>query len=44
MIEPYLHVKNYLDYFLGRLKYGELGKSNHIKFWVPVPKFVEVVP
>ena len=27
MIELYLHIKLYLDYFPGRLKYAELEKS-----------------
>ena len=40
----YLHVKMYLDYFPGRLKYAELGKSTHLTFCIPVPKVVEVIP
>ena len=32
MIEFYLHIKNYLDYFPGRLKYAELGKLMHLTF------------
>ena len=44
MIELYLHVKIYLDYFPGRLKYAKLGKSTPLTFWVPVPKVVEVIP
>ena len=44
MIEPYLHIKIYLDYFSGRLKYAELGRLTRIAFWVSVPKVVEVIP
>ena len=44
MIEFYLHIKIYLNYFPGMLKYTELGKSMHFIFWVPVPKAVEVIP
>ena len=44
MIELYLLVKMYLDYFVGRLKYAELGKSTHLTFCVPVPKVVKVIP
>ena len=43
MIELDLHIKIYLDYFSGRLKYTELGKSTCLPFWVPVPKVVEVI-
>ena len=32
MIELYLHIKTYLDYFTGRLKYAELGKSTCLTF------------
>ena len=32
MMEHYLHLKNYLDYFPGRLKYAKLGKSMHLAF------------
>ena len=32
MIKFYLHMKNYLDYFPGRLKYAELGKSMRLTF------------
>ena len=32
MIELYLHVKIYLDYFPGRLKYAEFGKSRRLIF------------
>ena len=39
----FLHLKN-LDYFPGRLKYAELGKSTHLTFWVPAPKVVEIIP
>ena len=35
--------KKYLDYFLGRLKNAELGKSMRCTFSVPVPKVVEVI-
>ena len=41
-IELYFHLKIYLYYFPGRLKYAELGKSTRLTFWVPVPKVVEV--
>ena len=44
MIDLYLHIKIYLDYFPRRLKYAELGKLMHHKFSVPVPKVVEVIP
>ena len=44
MIELYLHIKIYLDYFLGRLKDAELGKSMHLTFWVLNLKAVEVIP
>ena len=44
MIELYLHTKNYLDYFPGRMKYAKLGKSTCLTFWVPVPKVLEVIP
>ena len=44
MIELYLHIKFYLDYFPGRLKYAELGKSTRLTFSVPVPNLVEVIP
>ena len=32
MIELYLHVKMYLDYFPGWLKYAELGISTGLRF------------
>ena len=32
MIELYLHIKIYLDYFPGRLKYAKLGKSARLTF------------
>ena len=32
MIELHLHIKIYLHYFPGRLKYPELGKSMHLTF------------
>ena len=32
MIELYLQIKIYLDYFPGRLKYAELGKSTRLTF------------
>ena len=32
VIELYLHIKIYLDYFPGRLKYAELGKSMRVTF------------
>ena len=32
IIELYLHIKTYLDYFLGMLKYAKLGKSIRLKF------------
>ena len=32
MIELYLHIKDYLDYFPGRLKCSVLGKSTRLKF------------
>ena len=32
MIELYVHVKIYLDYFPGRPKYAKLGKSMHFTF------------
>ena len=35
-----LQIKIYLNYFPGRLKYAELGKS----FRVPVTNVVEVIP
>ena len=44
MIELCLDIKNYLDYFPGKLKYTGLGKSTRRTFWVPVPKGVEVIP
>ena len=44
MIELYVHIKNYLDYFPRRLKHAELGKSMRLKFSVPVLKVVEVIP
>ena len=44
MIELYLHVKIFLDYFPGRPKYTELGKSMRLTFWIPVPKVVEIIP
>ena len=44
MIELYLHIKIYLDYFPGKLKYAKFGKSLHLIFLVPVPKVVEVIP
>ena len=43
MIELCLHIKIYLEYFPGRLKYAKLGKSMCLKFSVPVPKVVEVI-
>ena len=43
MIELYLHIKN-LEYFPGRLKNAELGKSMRLTFWVPVLKVVEFIP
>ena len=44
MLEFYVHTKIYLDYFPRRLKYAELGKSVRLKFSVPVPKVVELMP
>ena len=44
MIELYLHIKIYLDFFPGRLKYAESRKSMRLIFCVPVPKTVEVIP
>ena len=44
MIELYLQIKIYLNYFPGRLIYAELGKSTRRTFWVPMPKVVEVIP
>ena len=35
--------KKYLDYFLGRLKNAELGKSMCLTFWIPMSKVVEVI-
>ena len=32
IIKLYLHIKIYLDYFPGRLKYAELGKSTRLTF------------
>ena len=32
MIELYLHIKIYLDYFTGRLKYAELGNQRVLHF------------
>ena len=40
MIAFYLHIKIYLNYFPGRLKYAKLGKSTRLA----VPKAVEVTP
>ena len=40
----FLHMKIYLDYFPGILKYGELGKSTGLTFWVPVQNIVEFIP
>ena len=42
MIELYLHIKNYLDYFPERPKYTEFEKSSRLTFWVPVAKVVAV--
>ena len=39
-----LFIKIELNYFPGRLKYAELGKSKRLTLWVPVPKVVEVTP
>ena len=44
MIGLHLHIKIYLDYFPGRLKYAELVKSMCLTFGVPVSKVVEVIP
>ena len=44
MIELYLHVKIYMDYFPRRLKYVELGKSTRLTFCVPVTKITDVIP
>ena len=44
MIELYLNIKIYLNYFPGRLKYATLGKSARLTFCVPVPKVVKVTP
>ena len=44
MVELYLYIEIYLNYFPGRLKYTELGKSMRLTFWVPVPKVVKVLP
>ena len=43
MIELNLHIKIYLDYFPGRLKYAELGKSTRLTVSVPVLKVVEII-
>ena len=32
MAELYLHIKIYLDYFPGRLKYGEIWRVLYIEF------------
>ena len=42
MIELYLQIKIYLNYFPGRLIYAELGKSTRLTFWVPVPKLLRL--
>ena len=44
MIELYLYIEIYLDFFPGRLKDAELGKSTRLTFWVPVQNAVEVIP
>ena len=44
MIEFYLHIKIYLHYFLGRLKYAEFGKSMRLIFCVSVGKVVTFIP
>ena len=44
MIELYLQIKIYLDYFPRRLKHAKLGKSIHLTFRVPVAKVVEIIP
>ena len=43
MIELYLYVKIYLDYFTGRLKNAKFGELTALTFWVPVPKVAEFV-
>ena len=44
MIELYLQIKTYLDWFPGRLKFTKIGKSTSLTFSVPMPKVVEVIP
>ena len=44
MSELSSHIKIYLHYFPGRLKYAELGESVRLTFCFPVPKAVEVIP
>ena len=44
MIGLHFHIKIYLDYFPGRLKYAKLVKSMCFTFGVPVSKVVEVIP
>ena len=43
MIELYLHMQIYLDYFQGRLKHAEFGKLTYLMFCVPVQRFVGVI-
>ena len=40
MIDVYLHIKIYLNYFTGRLKHAELGTSLPLTFWVSAPKLL----
>ena len=40
MIDVYLHIKNYLNYFTGRLKHAELGTSLPLTFRVSAPKLL----
>ena len=42
MIELYLYIKTYLDYFPGKLKYSQLGKWTRFTFWVPVLKVLRL--
>ena len=39
----FTYKKLFKDYFLGRLKYGKLGKSMCLTIWIQVLKVVEVI-
>ena len=44
MIDLYLQLKFYLDYFPEKPEYFEFGKPTRLTFWVTVLNIVGVIP